>query len=331
VLDLSADGTLSRPAPPVTFTMGTALDAPIVFTPDGEIGVVAQDDGSVGIFRLPAGGGAPVVIDPKFDGGGAFYARAVVMAKDGSRAWVLDQNTADNGGGVYEIALACDGTPTSRGLVVPGSGASAMALLPGDPSKAVLAAKKAFDAPDGRDVHVVDLAGRSSLGSAAPFGDADAIASSVAVMPDGKYALVADDGIVTGSRLAVVALTPALAPVSVLSTPFPAAVVASPFGNAAIVLNDDSTDEIHVLSYDPSNAAAPFAITGEVAYAFGKPQIPVTASTIDRGSLEGTVFVGENVAVRQLRFGPAGDVTDVAKLASPPGLTGIVGVVGVQP
>jgi hypothetical protein len=57
----------------------------------------------------------------------------------------------------------------------------------------------------------------------------------------------------------------------------------------------------------------------------------VTASAIDRGSLKGTVFVSENVAVRQLRFEANGTVTDVAKLASPSGNTGIVGVVGVQP
>lgn len=328
VLDLSTNGTLSRPSTPVTFTMGTALQKPIVFTPDGEIGLVAQDDGSVGIFRLPASG-PPVVIEAAYRGG--FYAGSIVVSADGTRFWVTDQNTAPNGGGLYEVTIGCDGKPGAPRLVVPGGGATAMALLPGDPTKAVLAARKAFDSAATKDVHVVDLAGPSLVASAAPFGDLDAIPSSVAITPDGKYALVADDGVIVGNRVAVVALGPQLAPVSLLSTPYPAMVVMSPFGNAAIVLNDDSTDQIHVLKYDAADASAPFSITGELAYKFGKPQIPVTASWIARGSLKGTVFVGENVAVRQIRFGAAGDVTDVAKLASGPGNEGIIGVVGVQP
>jgi DNA-binding beta-propeller fold protein YncE len=328
VLDLSTAGTLTRPSTPVTFAMGTALSKPIVFTPDGEIGLVAQDDGSVGIFRLPASG-PPVVIEAAYKSG--FYAGSTVLSADGTRFWITDQNTAPNGGGVYEVTLGCDGKPGAAHLVVPGGGATAMALLPGAPTTAVLAARKAFDSAASKDVHVVDLAGRSLVASAAPFGDQDAIPSSVAITQDGKYALVADDGVIVGNRVAVVALGAQLAPVSLLSTPYPAMVVMSPFGNAAIVLNDDSTDQIHILKYDAANTSAPFSITGELVYKFGKPQIPVTASWIERGSLKGTVFIGENVAVRQIRFGAAGDVTDIAKLASGPGNEGIIGVVGVQP
>lgn len=331
VLDLDAAGTLTQPSPRVTFSMGTALDTPIVFTPDGEIGLVAQDDGTVGVFRLPAGGGAPVVITPGFDGNKGFYAHAIVMAPDGSRAWVLDENTANNGGGVYELAIGCDGTPSLVGKAVPGDNMQAMALV--DATHAVLSARKAFDSAAGKDFHLIDLAAKTTIASAAPFGDNDAIVSSIAVTPDGKYALVSDDGAASsGDRLAVVALSPtAVTQVTVLTTPFPAMVVASPYDNAAIVLNDDSTDQIHVLSYTPASTTTPFAITGELAYKFGKPQIPVTASLIDRGALKGTVFVGENVAARQLRFETDGKVTDVAKLTMPDGLENIVGVIGVQP
>jgi DNA-binding beta-propeller fold protein YncE len=268
------------------------------------------------------------VVHAAFQGG--FYAGGVVLAPDGSHAWVLDSNTAANGGGVYEIAIGCDGTLTSRGLVIPGGGATAMTLLPADPTKALLAARKAFQSAANTDVHVVDLAGHTLIGSAAAFGDMDAIVSSIAVMPDGKYALVADDGVVVGSRVAVMSLVPGLAPVSILPTPYPAAVVASPFGNAAIVLNDDSTDEIHVLSYDATKPA-PFVITGELAYKFPKPQIPVTAATIDRGALRGTVLIGENVGVRRVVFSANGAVTDTQKLSFPDGIPNVVGVVGVQP
>ena len=327
VLDLSAAGVLTRPATPVTFAMGTALETPVVFTPDGEVGLVSQDDGSIGVFRLPPGGGAPVVVHAAFAGG--FYAGGIVLAPDGSHGWVLDQNTGNNGGGVYEIVIACDGTLTSRGLVVPGGGASAMALLPTDPTKALLSAKQAFASPANTDVHLVDLAARKVLGSVAPFGDQKAIASSIAIMADGKNALVADDGINAGSRIAVVGLGPTLTAVGILATPFPS-VVASPYGNAAIALNGDSTNQIHVLSYDPTKPA-PFVITGELAYQFAKPQIPTTASSIDRGPLRGTVLVGENLGVRKLVFAADGKVTDAALLTYPDGIANIVGVVGVQP
>jgi hypothetical protein len=171
VLDLAVDGTLTRPATPVTFSMGTGFEGPIVFTPDGAIGLAAQDDGSVGVFRLDAAG-APTVVHAAFREG--FYAQRVVLSADGARAWVLDSNTGNNGGGVYEVAIACDGTLTTRGLVVPGGSANAMALLPTDPTKGVLAARQAFDSAAGLDLHVVDLFARKGVSGGTAF-DADAI------------------------------------------------------------------------------------------------------------------------------------------------------------
>ncbi len=328
VLDLAVDGTLSRPATPVTFSMGTGLDGSIVFTPDGKLGLAAQDDGSIGAFTLDAAG-APTVVHAAFRDG--FYAQRVVVSQDGARAWVLDGDTGNNGGGVYELSIACDGTLASRGLVVPGGGANAMALLPTDPTKGVLAATAAFDSATGLDLHVVDLFARTRVSSVAAFPDTDAIVSDLVVTPDGKYALVADDGMLAGSRIAVVQLGATPTSVGLLTTPYPAAMVMSPWGNSALVLNDDSTDQIHVLAPSASGSGAPWTITGELAYQFGKPQIPVSASMIARGSLEGRVFVAENLAVRTIVFTQAGAPVDTAKLSFPGGNESIVGIVGVQP
>jgi hypothetical protein len=327
VLDLAADGTLTRPATPVTFSMGTGFEGAIVFTPDGSIGLAAQDDGSIGAFRLDATG-APTVVHAAFRDG--FYAQRIVLSADGARAWVLDSNTGNNGGGVYELAIACDGTLTARGLVVPGGSANAMALLPTDPTKGVLAARKAFDSAAGLDLHVVDLFARSGVSSGTAF-DADAIPSDLVVTPDGKYALVADNSAVAGSRIAVMQLGPTPTQVGMLSTPYPAALVMSPWGNAALALNDDSTNQIHVLAPNTSGTGAPWAVTGEVAYKFGKPQIPASASMIARGTLEGRVFVAENQAVRTIVFTAAGGVVDTAKLSFTGGNESICGIVGVQP
>jgi DNA-binding beta-propeller fold protein YncE len=320
VLDLAPDGTMTRPAQRVTFQMGTALASPIVFTPDGAVGLVAQDDGSVGSFRFDAAG-SPTVVQAAYRNG--FYASAVVVDPGGTRAWVLDANTAENGGGVYEVTIACDGTLTSQGLAIPIAPANAMAIFPGDPRKAVVASRG--------DLHIVDLRTKKSVSSGKPFGDDNALPSSVAVAPDGKYALVADDSVQGGNRMAWATLGATIGTGPTLATPFPAAVAISPFANAAIVLNDDATDQIHVMSYDASSAGAPFVITGELAYKFGKPQIPTTVSTILRGDLEGRAFIGENLAVRELTFAANGTVIDTQKLELSGDHTSIVGVVGVQP
>ena len=298
VLDLSQGGALTRPATPVLFAMGPASNAPIVFTPDGEVGLVAQDDGTIGVFRLDAAG-TPTVVHAGYRG--VFYAMQLVVSADGSHVYGLDLDTAPNKGGVYELAIGCDGTLSNEALVVPGGNAYAMALVPTAPTEALLAAGAAFGSPATADTDLVDLASLSLIGSTEAFGgDAgSALPSSVAVAPDGKYALVADNGITAGSRLAVVGISaPHLTAVGVLATPSPTAVVISPFDNAALVLNDDSTDQIHVLTYDPANAATPFVLTGQLAYKFPPPQIPTTASVIAQGSLMGTVFVSENTAVR---------------------------------
>jgi DNA-binding beta-propeller fold protein YncE len=126
-----------------------------------------------------------------------------------------------------------------------------MALLPTDPTKAVLAATAATDSTINQDVHLIDLALGKRIASASAFGDGKAIVASVAVAPDGKFALLADNGLNAGSRLAAVAVSPSAltAAGSLLTTPYPDGVAISPYDNSAFVLNDDSTDQIHLLSY----------------------------------------------------------------------------------
>ena len=326
VLDLSASGTLTRAN--VTFTMGTANDRPIHFTADGAIGLVAQDDGSLGVFRFDESG-KPVVVHAAFQMG--FYAEDVVVAPDGRRAFVLDSDTAKNGGGVYEVAIACDGRLSSRGLVVPGDNPQAMAFLDGASGRAILAARSALASPMGDDTHLIDLAAAPALvASGSAFADGMAIASSVATTIDGKFALISDNGLGVGSRVAVVAL-PSLKSVQILLTPNPAAVVTSPFGDAALVLNSDGKDALRLFKYDAGNGGAPFALVGEVAYQNGKPQLPSAAVVIARGLLKGRVLVAENLAVRQLQFHAGGTLSDVGLVSFGGGNSAIVGVVGVQP
>jgi hypothetical protein len=328
VLSLAIDGTLTQATPPVTFSMGPASTAPIVFTPDGKVALVAQDDGTIGVVRFDAAG--PVVVHAAFKG--TFYAGAIAIDASGAHAYVLDADTANNGGGVYEVDIACDGTLTSAGLVVPGGTANQMTFVPST-SRAVLAAGGAFNAPDGSDIDLIDFGGvtPSPIASGSGFIDGGAIVSSIAVMPDGKFALAADNGIIVGNRLAAIAL-PSMENAGILATPNPAAVFASPFGNSALILNSDGTDAIRFATY-ASDAATPFSIVGEIAYVNAKPQLPSFASVIERGTLKGRVLVAENVAVRQVAFEPDAGVVDLSLLNfdHDGGLDEIVGVIGVAP
>lgn len=325
LLTLGTDGSLTRTG--TFFSMGTALDSDIAFTPDGDIALVAQDDGTIGSVRFyPTG---PVVAETGFKGD--FYASAITMDPSGTRAYVLDEDTAANGGGVFAVDIGCDGKLTSKGLVVPGGTARRMTFVPST-QQAVLAAGGAFDAPDGSDTHLVDFSGAapSRVASGSGFGDGGAIVSSVAVMPDGKFALAADEGIIVGNRVAVIAL-PSMTNAQVFTLSNPAEIVASPFDNAALLLSSDGTDAIRLAGYTP-DAAAPLTIHGEIAYVNGKPQLPSSAAVITRGTLKGRVLVAENVGVRSVNLQPDAGATDVGFVSfDDGGLTSVVGVIGVEP
>lgn len=99
VFELAEDGKLARTAE--RFTLGRALNDRIHFTPDGQVGLVAQDDGSIGVFRLPpAGQGGPAqVVHAAYKG--RFYAERLVLDERGEHAYVVDYDTLENGGGIY--------------------------------------------------------------------------------------------------------------------------------------------------------------------------------------------------------------------------------------
>src|SRR3569833_588168 len=101
VLAIAADGTLTRPATPVTFAMHRTSFGSIAFTPDGKVGLVAQEDGTLGVFALAADG-TPSVIAASF-GMGMFYASRVVVGPSGAVACVDESDTQANGGGTGPV------------------------------------------------------------------------------------------------------------------------------------------------------------------------------------------------------------------------------------
>ncbi len=328
VLTLGTDGTVSQTG--TTFEMGRSLDARIHFTPDGAIGMVAQEDGTLGVFRV--NGTTPTVIESAYDAGGAFYASDVVMSEDGAHAFVLDAQWRENGGGIDQLAIDCDGNVSYEGEIAPAKLAYAMTLLSG--TSAVVAADDIRDSTPGDTVHLVNLAGNGVIAGADAFGDDQAIVSDATLFGTGtRYFLVGDNSQFSGvnNRIAVVRVAnQTLTPVQVL-TPIedPYALVASPDGDVAIAVSGFG-NAIFEIDYASGNDP-PFSIAGELTYTGAKPQLPGKAVLIDRGSLRGLVLVAENLGVRRVRFAAGGAVEDDGVTLVGSGNESIVGSIGVQP
>lgn len=329
VLALSSAGELTRFSPPRTFEMARTTFGIIEFTPDAELGFVATEDGKLAAFRLDDSG-MPTVLTPGM--AGSFHASRVVVAPDGQHLWIVDKNTKENGGGIYGVAIGCDGTLTDRGNVIPADFPGAFVRVPGS-TRAIIAARSIYDSsPAGEDVHQVVLDGDppGRLGGGDVFGMEDAIVGGAAVTHDGAWFLAGDTSPVQENRLAIARVGDAAVTPERTIMPFsdPQGIVTSPFGHVAIATSTLDADKIFVL--DRQGPMATWRIRGEVAYQ-GNPQLPADMVAVDRGTLRGRVLVSEVSRVRQLAFASSGEVTDEGSLVFGDGLHEIVGAIGVTP
>ncbi|MEW5738259.1 MAG: hypothetical protein AB1938_05000 [Myxococcota bacterium] len=327
VFTLSPTGTLTSTGQFFRMGRASAPDAPIVFTPDGKVGLVPQEDGTLGVFTLDQSGVATVV-HAKY--AGAFYAGKVLVDASGTLAWITDTNTQANGGGLYTVDIGCDGTLSNERYVLPGDFVAGAEWLSGKTQ--LIAAARAFTGtPAMQDLHLVDLAGASPavLASTTGFPDRDAIASTVSASHDDRWVAFADNGFSVGSRIGIFEKVGAtLVSRQVLQTPNPLGVAFSPFGTWGLVVNSDTAD--HYRRLDFSGGA--FSVGSTINYVHGRPQLPAAPVMISRGALTGRVLIAELDAVRQLQFEPDGGITDVSK--TPAGGTGsgqILGTLGVTP
>lgn len=315
-----------------TLSMGRSTSDTIAFTIDGQIGVVAQTDGSLGVFALDASG-VPTVIETGYEG--EFYASEVRMDGGGSRVMVLDGEFRNIGGGVYSVAIDCDGNLIEEGLLaasqLPGDVADV-----GDAGRRLIPADDILDSPAGFDVHLIDVTAGAAewIAGANLFGTQDAIVSDAAVTSSGEFALVGDNcGFCDGdNRVAVAAISGDSIEHVQTITPFedPYDLVSSPFDDRVLVISGFGNAVFELV---PSgNAAAPYGEPVEMSYTGSPPQLPGNPVMIERGSLEGLVFLPENLGVRRIQFEAAGTAaTDLGLFSFGTGTESIVGSVGVQP
>lgn len=328
VWELSASGELARTDE--TFEMGRALEGRVVFTPDGELGFAAQEDGSVGVFRIDESGSVEVLETGLDD----FYATGVVMDPTGSRVYVLDGNWRENGGGIYALDVDCaTDAVTPAGLLAAARLPYGMVFV--DETHAFLGAKDVLDIDStaGTDAHLLEVKDGTAarLDSADAYGDDQAIIASVAVTADGQYGLLGDYAAFSGvpNRIAVVGLGPDTVKAVDVLTPVedPVSMVASPFDDWILVASGFG-DAVLALEYNPE-AQPPVRLAGELAYSGAEPALPGQMVMIERGALAGHVLMAENVGVRQMSFTPTGPVDEGSITFA--GVENIVGAIGVQP
>ena len=300
VLDVSAAGALSRPGK-VLDMAGPTQGTP-VFTPDGAIAIVPMG-GKAGLASIVFDAtGTPTVVEASFAPEGRLSGTQVVIDATGSRAFALDSNTEANGGGVYEVRIACDGHLTLIGKALPSEKSQELALL--DANRGLYAG--AVVGGKG-DLHLFDLLAKSATSSLAAFGDDDAAASSVAVTPDGKFAVVTDTGFLAGNRLAVVDLA-TMTTKQKLAVDGPEAFLVSSFGNAMMLVQSDTADAYVPVTYSPT-AAAPVALGAKLTTA-RKVELPTSPVVMKNGALKGTVYVVEVSGIRTVRWDASGKLAD---------------------
>ena len=323
VLAVGTDGAITNTGK--SFAMGTAVDGEITITPDGKVGLLAQKDGSVGVFTLD--GVTPTVVHAKFTG--SFYADSITVDPTGQYAFIVDGNFRNNGGGLYRSKIGCDGTLSTPERIVESKLASWMFY--DSANTAVVAARDVANSAAGADVHRINLGGSIAVSAGADaFGHDEAAVGGGYYSAERKTLWVGDTNGFSGiaNTVAIVSTDGGLANAGLVTIEDPAAIRVSPFADLGVVASGFG-DAIFVV--DKGGAGGAYRVAGKVTYMGAAPQIPSGMAMIERGSLRGHVFVAEVSGVRHLVFGAAGGVTDVGSFTFPSGTQHIVGAIGVAP
>lgn len=302
------------------FTMSMeSLNTNIVFATK-ELGVVVLKDGSLGVFIL-RDDGAVTVVDKGFRLAGC-YAGRVVTRGDGI-VYVLDSNVI---GGI--CLLGFNGhEPVDKGLLLRAkSPANLLFLSP----------KHALVVGWGGEVLLLDWLSTppKQITSALAFGDNLAIVSDACFTPDLRLLIVLDDNQFSGvpTRLAAVGIDVenlALKPLQVLSPIVdPAAVICSPFSNAALVASAEGNAMLS-LSINTTDYEEPLKLNGPVPPKGPKPQLPSLIQFVEEK--QGLALLAELSGFRHYQFHKDGSVTDQGLFALGSGIDSIIGSLGIKP
>jgi hypothetical protein len=323
VLAVGLDGTITDSGQ--RFEMRRAIYGEFTFTPDGKVGLLAQNDGTIGVVGFD--GMIPTVIHAAFTGD--FYASRVALDATGEYAYIVDANFRNNGGGLFRSAIGCDGSLGAPERLVDSKLAEFMFVEDG--GTALVVARDVADSAVGHDVHRVTLTGTPAVSSGTDaFGHDEAIVSAAVRSPDGQRLWVGDNNqfIANPNQVVIVSTTGALTTVGAVEINDPAAIRVSPFADVAVVASGFGNALFVV---DRGGAGGAYRVAGQVTYSGGRPALPSAMASVDVGALRGHVWVAENVSIRHLQFTSAGGVTDLGSFTLAGEVDAIPGAIGVAP
>ena len=309
---------------------GRATGGRVHFTPDGSLAMAAQEDGTIAVFAIDADGSVRV-IDPGWDD--EIYAGTLSMHPSGERAWLLNESWPESGGGAFSVAIDCE-TGALRRDTAQFVTKNASAMVHIGPDRAVVAGRLVAGGPPSDEVAVVDLATLSSVTTADPFGDDDAIMSDVAATPanGGLLVMAADNNLFSdrSNRVGVMTLRgDSLTVGSPVAVEDPVSIVASPFGDAVLVASGYGDTAVVFRIQDDLDT--PLVAAGAPAWVGRDPSLPGSAVVVQGGPNDGLIVLAEVDGLRRLRFVGDGTVEDLGLVGFGGGLDAIPGAFGVQP
>lgn len=287
------------------FQMECVTDGTIIFIEDGQWGIVAQDRGSVGIFRLSSTG-KPTVVKPAFHLNKCYASRIIADPKNISRVFILD---GDSVGGIYALRISTSGDVIDEGLYMP-------AVLPvnlifpavGDGSALLIGMNGV--------ILIINWPSKAILFNISAFKDNNAIVSTATLTYDQRYLVVLDDNTVTGhTRLAVLwvdVTTNLLSRVQLITRGIkdPTSIVCSPYNNAMLMTSCQG-NAIVLLSYNVFNTTHPLNNEGPIIVSGEAPQLPTTIIAMyGTNGNSARVLVSELLGVRQIEFTSVGGARD---------------------
>ena len=305
--------------------MGIASDARITFSADGQIGYAVQDDGTLGIFQI-SDQGTVTVLESAWKG--AFsYASAFALAPDGQTAYVTNENWPDSGGGVYALAVKCDGRLVDKGLTISTKNAWRGPVMLADGTAVTFSRATPGANVASNVVRFTPGVPGALKADVDAFGDDKAIVVANALSRGGRHVLFGDDNSFDQTqRISVVDVNGGGLKKTQLLPGFPAiaTIALSPFDDLAVVAMWESSSYT-VLDYAP-DAAPPFSVKSTKKGI----QVPGVHAMVERGPLDGRVLVTEVRGLYQLQF-KKGVVDDLGVFDLGGGLPNLVTGVGIQP
>ncbi len=298
------------------------------FLPGGSHVIVLGEDGVVHTVRVE-GEGAPVIVDSlAIDGDGW---TDLVVDPDGQFAHAVASNVTEDEG-VFTLAIGCEGTldvmPEHLGLRL----ASTLALMPGDPDRAILLGGQAvFDPIDDDDTRLIERDADGvwqQIGAFDLWGDF-VDAAGIGVHPDGTSALVPNGSPISeeGGQVMVVSIDgDTLADAGRIPGMDDARSAYFHHGGTALVSRLEP-GRVSVLVREGQG----YAVVDELRYG-----LPEDFAIVQRGALDGYVVLpavspATGSQLVTLRVVGEGAVEEVAVIALPAGGGFIPGTVAVSP